>query len=58
VKKTLKKKLNVYFQKYLILGAFNPYNAYKALQTENEIGTTLPCNESSLLLIDIAKALC
>ena len=44
VKATLKKKLNVDYHKYRILGACNPPFAYKALQTENKIGTMLPCN--------------
>jgi len=44
VKATLKKKLDVDFDKYVILGACNPSNAYKALQAENEIGLMLPCN--------------
>jgi uncharacterized protein (DUF302 family) len=44
VKTTLKKKLNVYFRNYLILGACNPPYAYKALQAERMIGTMLPCN--------------
>lgn len=41
---TLKKKLNVDFPKYTILGACNPSFAYKALQAEPKIGTMLPCN--------------
>jgi|SRR5690606_8368873 len=41
---TLKKKLNVDFKKYTILGACNPDFAYKALQVEDHIGTMLPCN--------------
>jgi uncharacterized protein (DUF302 family) len=41
---TLKKKLNVDFPKYTILGACNPPFAYKALQAEAKIGTMLPCN--------------
>jgi uncharacterized protein (DUF302 family) len=44
VKETLKKKLNLAFQKYKILGACNPPFAYKALQAENKIGLMLPCN--------------
>ncbi len=44
VKETLKKKLEVDFQKYKILGACNPPFAYKALKAENKIGTMLPCN--------------
>jgi uncharacterized protein (DUF302 family) len=44
VKEILKKKLNVDFPKYVILGACNPTLAYKALQSENKIGTMLPCN--------------
>jgi uncharacterized protein (DUF302 family) len=44
VKETLKKKLNVDFKKYRILGACNPSFAYQALQAEDKIGTMLPCN--------------
>jgi len=44
VQATLKKKLDVDFKKYQILGACNPPFAYKALQAENKIGTMLPCN--------------
>lgn len=44
VKETLKKKLDVDFRKYKILGACNPPFAYKALQAEDKIGTMLPCN--------------
>jgi uncharacterized protein (DUF302 family) len=44
VKETLKKKLDVDFDKYLILGACNPPSAFKALQLEKEIGLMLPCN--------------
>ncbi|MGA8263744.1 MAG: DUF302 domain-containing protein [Ignavibacteriaceae bacterium] len=44
VKATLKKKLDVDFKKYKILGACNPPLAYKALLSEDNIGTMLPCN--------------
>jgi uncharacterized protein (DUF302 family) len=44
VQQALKKKLNVDFKKYKILGACNPPYAYQALQLEEKIGTMLPCN--------------
>lgn len=44
VQATLKKKLNADFRKYHILGACNPTYAHKALQTEDKVGTMLPCN--------------
>ncbi|WP_117884117.1 DUF302 domain-containing protein [Aureibaculum luteum] len=44
IKETLKKKLDVDFKKYKILGACNPPFAYKALEAEDKIGTMLPCN--------------
>ena len=44
VKETLKKKLDVDFHKYKILGACNPQYAYRALQSEDKIGLMLPCN--------------
>jgi uncharacterized protein (DUF302 family) len=44
VKETLKKKLDVDFRNYKILGACNPPFAHKALQTEDKVGTMLPCN--------------
>ena len=44
LKTTLKKKLDVDFYNYRILGACNPPYAHKALMAENKIGTMLPCN--------------
>ncbi|GAB4370052.1 MAG: DUF302 domain-containing protein [Calditrichia bacterium] len=44
VKETLKKKLDVDFKPYKILGACNPPYAYQALQKEEQIGLMLPCN--------------
>lgn len=44
VKETLKKKLDVDFRKYRILGACNPAMAFKALSEEENIGVMLPCN--------------
>ncbi len=41
---TLKKKLDVDFYNYKILGACHPTYAYKALMAEDKIGTMLPCN--------------
>jgi len=44
VKATLKKKLDVDYRNYKILGACNPPFAYKALQSDDKVGTMLPCN--------------
>lgn len=44
VKETFKKKLDVDFRKYRILGACNPQLAHKAISAESKIGTMLPCN--------------
>ena len=44
IQATMKKKLNVDFKKYRILGACNPDFAYQALLAEDKIGTMLPCN--------------
>ncbi len=44
VKETFKKKLDVDFRKYKILGACNPNMAHQAIQHEPRIGAMLPCN--------------
>jgi uncharacterized protein (DUF302 family) len=44
VKATFKKKINVDFRNYRILGACNPALAHEALSVEDKIGTMLPCN--------------
>jgi uncharacterized protein (DUF302 family) len=44
VKDTLKKKIDVDFRRYTILGACHPQSAYEALQKEQRIGVFLPCN--------------
>jgi len=44
VRQTLKEKLNVEFERYVILGACNPGLAHRGLQAEHELGLLLPCN--------------
>jgi uncharacterized protein (DUF302 family) len=44
VRETMKKKLDVDFRRYKILGACNPPLAHKALGIELELGVMLPCN--------------
>jgi len=58
VQATLKKKLDVDFSRYVILGACNPHFAYKALQVERKIGLMLPCNvivqETEDVVVEVA----
>ncbi|MCB9818359.1 DUF302 domain-containing protein [Candidatus Nomurabacteria bacterium] len=44
VKATMRKKLDLNYENYTILGACNPTFAHKALEAEKEIGLLLPCN--------------
>jgi uncharacterized protein (DUF302 family) len=44
VQDTFRKKLDIEFRKYRILGACNPTLAHEALRLEDKIGTMLPCN--------------
>lgn len=44
VKEKMKEKLDMDMGKYIILGACNPPNAYKAILAEENIGLMLPCN--------------
>lgn len=58
MKETLKKKLDIDFRKYRILGACNPRFAFKALGVEDKIGVLLPCSvivqETSAGKVEIA----
>ena len=49
---TLKKKIDVDYKEYIILGACNPHFAYKAIQSEEKIGLFLPCN---IIVVDAGE---
>lgn len=66
IKETLKKKLDVDFREYKILGVCNPLLAYQALQAEDKIGLLLPCkvilqeknkDEVEVAILDPASAM-
>jgi uncharacterized protein (DUF302 family) len=44
IQSKMKEKLGIDMNKYIILGACNPANAYKAILSEENIGLMLPCN--------------
>lgn len=44
VKETLKQKIDVDFERYVILGACNPRLAHRGLEAVHDLGLLLPCN--------------
>lgn len=65
VRQTMKEKLDVEFEPYVILGACNPALAHRALAVEHELGLLLPCNvivhehegKSAVAIVDPAQML-
>jgi uncharacterized protein (DUF302 family) len=65
VDKTLKEKIGVEVEPYVILGACNPNFAHRGLQAEAELGLLLPCNvivyrvgdKSAVSMVDPAQML-
>jgi uncharacterized protein (DUF302 family) len=60
IKEKFKEKLGIDFKKYVILGACNPPNAYKAILAEENIGLMLPCNtivyeQDNKIIVSIIK---
>lgn len=44
IQETFRKKMDLEFRKYIILGACNPSLAFRAITAEDKIGTMMPCN--------------
>lgn len=65
VQQTMREKLNIDFEPYVILGACNPQLAHRGLLAEHELGLLLPCNvivhahqgQSAISIVDPAQML-